>query len=213
MEEQAAPARWTVRTAPCPKVNKLTEPTNVVPPAFGPRPAFLESSQARHWMFSIDELKAMRADASSHAAAALQTYIGAQPNGSAPTPLLLEEESDILRFYLLRVGKLVKAFHLPALVEATAMSLMKRFYLRNSCTQFHPKLIMYVAGLTQAHEYLLGIKGRECASAAAAFLSPDSEECRPAHQAEQRPAVCGTGRCFRNHHYRSRIRHGPQSQL
>lgn len=135
-------ATWTVHTAPHPKIDKLSEPTEVTPPAYGPKPSYLESSQARHWMFSAQELQRQKQEAHDHAASLLRSATDAE---ASIEPLSAEEEVAIIRFYLLRIGKIVKAFGLPSLIEATAMTLMKRFYLRNSCMQFHPKLIMYVS--------------------------------------------------------------------
>ena len=86
----------------------------------------------------------MRVRANALASDTLKQYA---KESSAPIPnvLSMDDELAIIRFYLLRVGRLVKAFGLPSLVESTAMTFMKRFYLRNSCMQFHPKLIMCVA--------------------------------------------------------------------
>ncbi|KAL4402816.1 transcription factor TFIIK complex [Malassezia pachydermatis] len=90
-------------------------------------------------MFSARELQRQKQEAHDHAASLLRSATDAE---ASVEPLSAEEEVAIIRFYLLRIGKIVKAFGLPSLIEATAMTLMKRFYLRNSCMQFHPKLIM-----------------------------------------------------------------------
>lgn len=130
-------------TVVCPMLDKLNEPLSVEPPNSGPYPIFLESSQARHWMLSRKELRDTRSKAQAQAKATLQRYV--EDEGGAALDLLSEEdEISIIRFYLLRIGRLVKALGLPSLVEATAMTFMKRFYLRSSCMQFHPKLIMCV---------------------------------------------------------------------
>lgn len=56
----------------------------------------------------------------------------------------MEEEQALIRYYLTRVNQLVKAFMLPEAVEATTITYIKRFYLRNTCMDYHPKNIMCV---------------------------------------------------------------------
>ncbi|WFD07958.1 hypothetical protein MVES1_003327 [Malassezia vespertilionis] len=97
--------------------------------------------QARHWMFGPSELAEHRTNSNIQASETLQRY-AQEANIQLPLMLSVEDEQAIIRFYLLRIGRLVRAFGLPNLVETTAMTLMKRFYIRNSCMQFHPKLIM-----------------------------------------------------------------------
>ena len=134
----------TVQTTPYPVPDKLNNPLEVEVPINGPLPFYLHTSQARHWSLSATQLHDMRVRANALASDTLKQYA---KESSAPIPnvLSMDDELAIIRFYLLRVGRLVKAFGLPSLVESTAMTFMKRFYLRNSCMQFHPKLIMCVA--------------------------------------------------------------------
>ena len=135
---------WKLGTEPEPLSERLNAPLDAHPPSFGPRPAFLESSQARHWMFRPSTLTSMRSDTHTRACNAISSYSSSAGDALRPTILSMEDEVAIVQFYLLRIGKIVKALGLPSLVEATAMTMMKRFYLRNSCMQFHPKLIMLV---------------------------------------------------------------------
>lgn len=144
------PGAGTVRGAPHAPLDRLNDPLSVAPPEAPPCPSYLETSQARHWMFSREELSQMRSETHAQATAALQQYVSDNEPGTSLHILSKEDELSIIRFYLLRIGRLVKAFGLPSLVEATAMTLMKRFYLRNSCMQFHPKLIMCVSCLTNS---------------------------------------------------------------
>ncbi|WFD32057.1 hypothetical protein MSPP1_003099 [Malassezia sp. CBS 17886] len=127
----------TVQDEPWPFPDRLSDPFDVQPPPCGPRPSFLSSSQGQHWMFSAATLASMRMATNEKLRALLKKRATAPP-----AVLSVDDELAITRFYLLRIGRLVRAFSLPPLVEATAMSLMKRFYLRNSTMQFHPKLIM-----------------------------------------------------------------------
>lgn len=144
------PGVWTVQTPPLPIPGLQTNPHEIHVPEFGKRSGYLQSSQARHWSFSTNELAALRKRANQQAAETLAQYARdanvCRPLTQSEPPSLLnvDEELAIIRFYLLRIGRLVRAFRLPSLIESTAMTFMKRFYLRNSCMQFHPKLIMYV---------------------------------------------------------------------
>ena len=88
----------------------------------------------------------------------------------------------IMRFYLMRIGKLVKAVGLPSLIEATAMSYMKRFYLRNSCMQFHPKLIM----LTSIY---LASKAENYPIPLAHFCAQVNKNAGTSAQAQQAPSA------------------------
>ncbi|WFD44831.1 hypothetical protein MPSI1_003502 [Malassezia psittaci] len=157
MQQEASSVQgsWSVQTAPLPLIDPASDAAKVLVPPYGPRPNFLQSSQARHWMFSPEELDKMRRETHERARASLDACNG----NSAKKPikmLSLEDELAIIRFYLLRIGRLVRAFHLPSLVESTAMTFMKRFYLQNSCMQFHPKLIIiYLA--SKAENYPLSL--------------------------------------------------------
>lgn len=48
-----------------------------------------------------------------------------------------------MAYYLTQVAALCGAFKYPEIVTATAMTYLKRFYLRNTCMDYHPKNIMY----------------------------------------------------------------------
>jgi cyclin H len=63
-----------------------------------------------------------------------------------PTPqasyLSVEDELLLLRQYLTQAALVRQSFYLPEYVESTAMTYLKRFYLRNSVMDWHPKAIM-----------------------------------------------------------------------
>ena len=87
----------------------------------------------------------MRAAVNSEAQSSIKRLVRDVQGSDEKAPLLsVDEELSIIRFYLLRIGPITKRLGLPPLVEATAISLMKRFYLRNSCMFFHPKTVMCV---------------------------------------------------------------------
>lgn len=64
-----------------------------------------------------------------------------------------DDEVLLVRFYLTSItgviaaGGLTAGRPLPAVVEAVAMAFLKRFYLRMSVLEWHPKVIMYVLPL------------------------------------------------------------------
>lgn len=65
---------------------------------------------------------------------------------SAIEYLTVADEWSLVTFYLTKISQLCRAsfFRFPETVEATAMSYLKRFYLRNTCMDYHPKNIMSV---------------------------------------------------------------------
>lgn len=67
------------------------------------------------------------------------------PPNPAPAAayLSVDDELLLLRFYCVQVSKICRlGFGLPEQVEATAISYLKRFYLKNSVMEWHPKTIM-----------------------------------------------------------------------
>lgn len=135
----------SVQTPPEPIAPGTKELLERDPPAFGPLPIYSQSSQARHWSFSPAQLAEMRAAVNSEAQSSIKRLVRDVQGSDEKAPLLsVDEELSIIRFYLLRIGPITKRLGLPPLVEATAISLMKRFYLSNSCMFFHPKTVMCV---------------------------------------------------------------------
>ena len=56
--------------------------------------------------------------------------------------LTIDDERSLVSYYLTQLSQLCRAFRYPEAVEATATTYMKRFYLRNTCMDYHPKNIM-----------------------------------------------------------------------
>ena len=135
----------SVCTPPVPIASGTTELLEREPPAFGPFPLYSHSSQARHWSFSPGQLAEIRSKTNANAQAALQQIVHSSRNDKEAPVLSVDEELSIVRFYLLRIGPITKRLGLPPVVEATAISLMKRYYLHNSCMFFHPKMIMFMS--------------------------------------------------------------------
>jgi cyclin H len=55
-----------------------------------------------------------------------------------------EEEQLLVKLYLTKITQLCGLFRFPEEVEATAQSYLKRFYLKNTVMDWHPKNVMYV---------------------------------------------------------------------
>jgi cyclin H len=69
----------------------------------------------------------------------------AQPGSSANVAFLnAEEEYLLVQLYLSKIPQLCAHFRFPEEVEATAMTYLKRFYLKNTVMDWHPKNVMYV---------------------------------------------------------------------
>ena len=49
-----------------------------------------------------------------------------------------------MKLYVSKITQLCALFRFPEEVEATAATYLKRFYLRNTVMDWHPKNVMYV---------------------------------------------------------------------
>jgi cyclin H len=54
-----------------------------------------------------------------------------------------DEEVLLVKLYLSKISQLCALFKFPEEVEATAMSYLKRFYLKNTVMDWHPMNVMY----------------------------------------------------------------------
>jgi hypothetical protein len=69
-----------------------------------------------------------------------------QPGSSQSVSFLsFGEEILLVKLYLTKITVLCHLFRFPEEVEATAVSYMKRFYLKNTVMDWHPKNVMYVS--------------------------------------------------------------------
>ncbi|KAG0151237.1 hypothetical protein CROQUDRAFT_57206 [Cronartium quercuum f. sp. fusiforme G11] len=118
------------------------------------------STQFRHWRFSESGLEKARKDLNEGAVGRVRAKLEeekraesndtnktggeVQMSTSAIEYLTVSDELSLVTFYLTKISQLCRAsfFRLPETVEATAMSYLKRFYLRNTCMDYHPKNIM-----------------------------------------------------------------------
>ncbi|KDE03671.1 hypothetical protein MVLG_05861 [Microbotryum lychnidis-dioicae p1A1 Lamole] len=150
------------------------------PKRMRPLPLYEASSQFRHWRFSASRLDQLRHELNAEAGKVVaakveQEQVQAQASTSTETPdietppvppaehdyLSASDELALVTYYLVQIPGLCRAFHLPEIVQATAQSYLKRFYLSNTCMDYHPKHVMltcvFLACKTENH--MLSIDG------------------------------------------------------
>ncbi|KAL1410893.1 hypothetical protein Q8F55_001836 [Vanrija albida] len=114
-----------------------------------------ESSQFRHWRYSRARLAALRAELNEKSKEVTKRNMAAEKEAQLslghaftdpPPPttyLSVDEELLLVRFYCKQASDICRqGFGLSEQVETTAISYMKRFYLKNSVMEWHPKSIM-----------------------------------------------------------------------
>ena len=68
-----------------------------------------------------------------------------QPGSSSDVQFVdATEEQLLVKLYTTKVAQLCGHFRFPEEVEATAVTYLKRFYLKNTVMDWHPKNVMYV---------------------------------------------------------------------
>ncbi|PCH33535.1 cyclin-like protein [Wolfiporia cocos MD-104 SS10] len=102
------------------------------------------STQYRHWRFSAEQLAQARASLNATAVSAIGEKFEAG-SSSGVSFLSADEEVLLVKFYLAKCSQLCIHLGFPEEVEATAMTYLKRFYLKNTVMDFHPKDIMLTA--------------------------------------------------------------------
>ena len=103
---------------------------------------FPNSTQATHWMFGNEE--ALQKTKSKTNQSFIQKHQW-RAEGQTPDFFLSEEEEDIVELYFLsRMGGFCDQFQppMPRYVKGTAHHYFRRFYLRNSVMDHHPKEIL-----------------------------------------------------------------------
>jgi cyclin H len=69
-----------------------------------------------------------------------------QPGSSSNVSFLTADDEHLLvKLYISKITQLCGHFRFPEEVEATAVSYLKRFYLKNTVMDWHPKNVMCVA--------------------------------------------------------------------
>ncbi|KAA1468184.1 cyclin-like protein [Dentipellis sp. KUC8613] len=110
-------------------------------------PLYEGSTQYQHWRFSPEQLHKTREVLNIDAVAAIRNTFEADSPGSSSDIQFLTYEEEILlvKLYVTKITQLCGHFRFPEEVEATAISYLKRFYLKNTVMDWHPKNVMLTA--------------------------------------------------------------------
>ncbi|KAJ3511207.1 hypothetical protein NMY22_g15725 [Coprinellus aureogranulatus] len=111
------------------------------------RPLYESSTQYRNWRFSFERLERTRASMNQAAVAAIRMKIVADEPGSSNDISFLNAEEEVLlvKFYITKMIQLSHFLQFSEEVEATGISYLKRFYLKNTVMDWHPKNVMLTA--------------------------------------------------------------------
>ncbi|KAL5518759.1 hypothetical protein ACEPAH_442 [Sanghuangporus vaninii] len=111
------------------------------------RPMYEGSTQFRHWRYSIKQLRDLRASLNKAAVSIIRNAFEVDLPGSSSGVSFLtpDEELLLVKLYIGKVSQLCGHFRFPEEVEATAISYLKRFYLKNTVMDWHPKNVMLTA--------------------------------------------------------------------
>ncbi|KAJ6627126.1 cyclin-like protein [Mycena sp. CBHHK59/15] len=110
-------------------------------------PLYEASTQFKNWRYSPESLAQVRTSLNAAAVAVIRnTFEADEPGSSSAVSFLTpEEELLLVRLYVSKITQLCGFFRFPEEVEATAVSYLKRFYLKNTVMDWHPKNVMLTA--------------------------------------------------------------------
>ncbi|KAH9982454.1 cyclin-like protein [Lactifluus volemus] len=110
-------------------------------------PLFQSSTQYQNWRFSTEKLKATRTALNQAAVAAIRNTFESNSPGSSSDIRFLDahEEHLLVKLYITKISQLCGHFRFPEEVEATGITYLKRFYLKNTVMDWHPKNVMLTA--------------------------------------------------------------------
>ncbi|KAG2159572.1 cyclin-like protein [Suillus bovinus] len=111
------------------------------------RPLYEGSTQYKSWRYSPEQLEQIRTSLNVAAVSVIQNTFEADEPGSSEDVLFLNanEEQLLVKLYITKIPQLCGHFRFPEEVEATAISYLKRFYLKNTVMDWHPKNVMLTA--------------------------------------------------------------------
>ncbi|KAG6868088.1 hypothetical protein C0993_007667 [Termitomyces sp. T159_Od127] len=122
------------------------------------RPLYELSTQFRNWRFSPEHLAHLRFSLNAAAVSAIRHTLESEKPGSSAVVSFLtaDEELLLVKLYVTKITQLCGHFRFPEEVEATAISYLKRFYLKNTVMDWHPKNVMcvYCEEITGVPTYL-----------------------------------------------------------
>ncbi|KAI8072500.1 cyclin-like protein [Gongronella butleri] len=109
-----------------------------------PPPLFEESSQYRHWRFSAPQLWELRQTCNSQTIQRIRPLLAKENGGDEKNIefVTADEQVKLCRYYEQQLQSICTYLKLPVLVMATAVIYLKRFFLRNSIMDYHPKDIL-----------------------------------------------------------------------
>jgi cyclin H len=110
-------------------------------------PLFQSSTQYKNWRFSAERLRATRTALNEAAIAAIRNTFESDSPGSSSDILFLDAQEELLlvKLYITKISQLCGHFRFPEEVEATGITYLKRFYLKNTVMDWHPKNVMLTA--------------------------------------------------------------------
>ncbi|KAG5654767.1 hypothetical protein H0H81_003775 [Sphagnurus paluster] len=111
------------------------------------KPLYEASTQFRNWRFSPQQLFDLRTSLNVAAVAVIRNTLENEKPGSSSIVSFLnaEEEHLLVKLYITKITQLCSLFRFPEEVEATAITYLKRFYLKNTVMDWHPKNVMLTA--------------------------------------------------------------------
>ncbi|KAF8641120.1 hypothetical protein AX17_000762 [Amanita inopinata Kibby_2008] len=111
------------------------------------RPIYETSTQFKNWRYSVEQLAEIRHFLNITAVTAIRKTFDADEPGSSTNVSFLtaNEELILVKLYTSKIAQLCALFRFPEEVEATAVSYLKRFYLKNTVMDWHPKNVMLTA--------------------------------------------------------------------
>ncbi|KIK47318.1 hypothetical protein CY34DRAFT_799477 [Suillus luteus UH-Slu-Lm8-n1] len=111
------------------------------------KPLYEGSTQYKSWRYSPEQLEQVRTSLNTAAVAVIRNTFEADEPGSSEDVLFLNanEEQLLVKLYITKIPQLCGHFRFPEEVEATAISYLKRFYLKNTVMDWHPKNVMLTA--------------------------------------------------------------------
>ncbi|KAF9056310.1 cyclin-like protein [Panaeolus papilionaceus] len=102
------------------------------------------STQYTNWRFSQEDLARIRTSLNVAAISAIQSTLEKAEPGSSQGVSFLDaaEENLLVKQYIVKISEVCGAFQYPEEVEATAITYLKRFYLKNTVMDWHPMRVM-----------------------------------------------------------------------
>ncbi|PPQ67354.1 hypothetical protein CVT24_011537 [Panaeolus cyanescens] len=111
------------------------------------RSLYEASTQYRNWRFSQEDLRSIRTSLNVAAISAIQNTLEKAEPGSSQGVSFLDaaEENLLVKQYIGKISDVCAALQYPEEVEATAITYLKRFYLKNTVMDWHPVSVMITA--------------------------------------------------------------------